>query len=781
MRKPRSTCLVFIAGILLTHVAMAQRVAGGASLGAQPDPARLERLEALSDVWGRLYLLHPFAAQPELDWNRILVAAIGPAERATSPADFSRVLNDNLFSRLGDPMAFAQLHTPATGEWSRCAPTPVATRRVANSVVLIDVSDPRTPCSRGFPPKFARAIRDAEGSELVIIDLRWPSEYPGDAFGREGWLSLFLGNASSTGLQLSREHLGWTDEPPGQNQWFGQHWRIEVPASLRPPGDSASTLRDLYPSDSLLALNVYRGNVVILVNNGSLPYYEPILNALSGQPNVAVVYQRTGAFTDNGATRYLSAIDVRFHLTALVASDGALGYRPDLVVDQAVSSADLPATARRALAAKALQRQQRRDAFQFRLPAPSRWPYSEAPPSREERVAGVISVWAVLDRFFPYWDYADIDWSKMLRDWIPRAERAPDIGSYYRVLNEIVSRLKDAHASARHPRMGFLGGFGIAAKVMLVQRRPVVVEIAPTVGRTDADLRVGDEILSVDGRSIEATEAFYRPLYSAPHDPIAFMWSFDLPFRGPENTVLALTVRRVEGVRSIQVRRSINLSESYDTTTVRRLAGDIGYINLRAIPSAAALDSALDNFDRTSVALILDLRGYPNRAAMSPISRRFPPRAALVSAHVAVVQRGIPRVAVDHGGESRTFIPRPSVAFSEPGMPFSKPVVVLIDGRAGSAAESYGLGLEAAANVTMVGMPTVGTDGTPTFLSLPGGGNLRFTGERWVRDDGSRFHGIGIVPAVRAEPTLAGIRSGRDEVLERGIVVLRAKLAHGRP
>ena len=43
---------------------------------------------------------------------------------------------------------------------------------------------------------------------------------------------------------------------------------------------------------------------------------------------------------------------------------------------------------------------------------------------------------------------------------------------------------------------------------------------------------------------------------------------------------------------------------------------------------------------------------------------------------------------------------------------------------------------------------------------------------RVVRHDGSRLHGVGVVPAVLVSPTIAGIRAGRDEVLEKGLEVL---------
>jgi len=74
---------------------------------------------------------------------------------------------------------------------------------------------------------------------------------------------------------------------------------------------------------------------------------------------------------------------------------------------------------------------------------------------------------------------------------------------------------------------------------------------------------------------------------------------------------------------------------------------------------------------------------------------------------------------------------------------------------------------------TFVGSPTAGTNGNVTFVHLPGGGSLSFTGMRVTYGDGGRFQNIGILPDVPAEPTLAGLRAGRDEVLEAGVETLR--------
>ena len=106
---------------------------------------------------------------------------------------------------------------------------------------------------------------------------------------------------------------------------------------------------------------------------------------------------------------------------------------------------------------------------------------------------------------------------------------------------------------------------------------------------------------------------------------------------------------------------------------------------------------------------------------------------------------------------------------------YDKPTVMLIDERAISQSEHTGLFLKAANNTTFVGSQTTGANGDVTTMVLPGGLRVSFTGHdvRWP--DGHQLQRIGLVPDVPATPTIAGIRAGRDEVLEQAITVLKGK------
>ena len=107
-----------------------------------------------------------------------------------------------------------------------------------------------------------------------------------------------------------------------------------------------------------------------------------------------------------------------------------------------------------------------------------------------------------------------------------------------------------------------------------------------------------------------------------------------------------------------------------------------------------------------------------------------------------------------------------------PGSDFPKykgKVVVLIDERTADRAEMAALFLEVAAKVEYVGSPSAGVVGESTDLALPGNILVSFSGQDVRHSNGGPLQRLGIQPNVSAPPTLAGIRAGRDEALEKAL------------
>jgi len=98
--------------------------------------------------------------------------------------------------------------------------------------------------------------------------------------------------------------------------------------------------------------------------------------------------------------------------------------------------------------------------------------------------------------------------------------------------------------------------------------------------------------------------------------------------------------------------------------------------------------------------------------------------------------------------------------------------VMLIDERAISQAEHSGLFYETANGTKFIGSATNGANGDVTWFWAPGRVRISFTGHDVRHADGKQLQRVGLQPDIEVKPTIAGIRAGRDEVLEKAIEYL---------
>ena len=79
------------------------------------------------------------------------------------------------------------------------------------------------------------------------------------------------------------------------------------------------------------------------------------------------------------------------------------------------------------------------------------------------------------------------------------------------------------------------------------------------------------------------------------------------------------------------------------------------------------------------------------------------------------------------------------------------------------------MALRSVPGAVVVGSTTAGADGNVSQIHLPGGLSTMISGIGVFYPDRRPTQRIGILPDVEAKPTLAGIKAGRDEVLETAI------------
>ena len=84
--------------------------------------------------------------------------------------------------------------------------------------------------------------------------------------------------------------------------------------------------------------------------------------------------------------------------------------------------------------------------------------------------------------------------------------------------------------------------------------------------------------------------------------------------------------------------------------------------------------------------------------------------------------------------------------------------------------------LKAANNTVFVGSPTAGANGDITNFWVPGGILVGFTGQAVSHPDGRPLQRKGLIPDIEVLPTIDGIRSGEDEVLEKARLYLEEEI-----
>lgn len=101
------------------------------------------------------------------------------------------------------------------------------------------------------------------------------------------------------------------------------------------------------------------------------------------------------------------------------------------------------------------------------------------------------------------------------------------------------------------------------------------------------------------------------------------------------------------------------------------------------------------------------------------------------------------------------------------GQKYKGKVVVIVNEDTQSQAEYTTMAFQSSDNVIVIGSTTAGADGNVSRFVLPGGISTMISGIGVYYPDGTETQRVGVKIDVPMKPTLEGIISGRDELLEK--------------
>ncbi|MFN8524350.1 MAG: S41 family peptidase [Chloroflexota bacterium] len=286
---------------------------------------------------------------------------------------------------------------------------------------------------------------------------------------------------------------------------------------------------------------------------------------------------------------------------------------------------------------------------------------------------------------------------------------------------------------------------GIGARF---NRELVVIEVFDGSPAARQGLRPGDQLLQVDGASVEGqtpTEASAR-------------------VRGEIGTSVTLTVRRSGELASLAfTREEIKLD-----WLVARVSDDgIGFMTVRQFPSPQAIgafNKAIETFQAQDVsALVIDLRGNSGGSVDTgeQMLSRF-------------IKSGPLYQRIDRRGGQRTV-----QAFGD-HWGKNVPIVVLTDGGSGSMSEIFAAAMQENGVARVLGTKTAGSVAASVYHPLSDGSAMQIAHSLIKSSQGKTLDNSGLEPDEVVELDAAALRAGRDTQREAAVDYLRRQVGMAR-
>jgi len=336
------------------------------------------------------------------------------------------------------------------------------------------------------------------------------------------------------------------------------------------------------------------------------------------------------------------------------------------------------------------------------------------------------------------------------------AGRVTETDLAYAAVEGMLSSLHDSHTAFVPPSLyqeikrreaGQAAFTGVGIVLLHRDGQYYINEIYPGGPAEQAGIRVFDRIVAVDGHATS----------SMADDDVSKM------IRGAVGTRVTLTVLRAGETDPVEVpivRGAIHVP----TVTDHMLPGQIGYVRLfEFVPGVGnSIRSAMQDLRGGGMrALVLDLRGNPGGLV-----------SELREVSSAILPEGSPVLQMRTRTGRSIVMQTPS----QPIVPASVPIVVLVDEGTASAAELLSAAIQESGRGVVEGTQTAGAVEIGITIDLPEGAGMSVTVARVLTGKGTRLEGQGVTPDTSESLTSQAMDEGHDNQLDRAIEILNTQL-----
>jgi len=375
------------------------------------------------------------------------------------------------------------------------------------------------------------------------------------------------------------------------------------------------------------------------------------------------------------------------------------------------------------------------------------------------RLLALFRYWNCINYFYPYKNIIDQDWDNTLNEMLPVFINCITENDISKAFLMLASHINDTHAKIYNASITEFVGFNYMPLTLKTIENKIVITNSLD---SSLDIQRGDILLEVNNRPVEFLRDSISQICSASNSSVLNRVVNNRLLRGT-NLSVKLKIEDQDGVSKIITCNRIPESNYIDLLlslnpqkwSIINVSGkSFGLINMGKLLESDIhqMFTELWNTD----ALIFDIRNYPNATLWKLVNYLF-----TENLHIADFTNPDERypgtISLDH--EVLNVTPT-SLGY------YDKKIVLLFNEDTQSQAEYTVMGLEQHTGAVKIGSQTAGADGTITLIWLPGNTGTYITGKGVFYPDGKPTQRIGIVPDIEVHPTIAGIRAGRDEIME---------------
>ena len=381
---------------------------------------------------------------------------------------------------------------------------------------------------------------------------------------------------------------------------------------------------------------------------------------------------------------------------------------------------------------------------------------------RGYKLLSLFRYWNIIEYYYPYKDIIEENWDSVLTEFIPKFIETKDELEYKLAVEGLATKIHDPHAMISDTNGTldkYRGDKYAPIEFGLIENQIVIKNVLPKYEK-ECKLKKGDIVLKINDKDIfEVIKE--KSKYASLSKKSAIVNRLQYELFATSKDSMNLTIKRDDNkiTQNVKCYPDINMFD-IDEDSHKLIDKNIGYINPGELEEGE-IDKIMDKFMDTK-GLIVDLRYYPSDFIVYSLGKYLMPK------EVTFAKTSVPNQSVP--GE---FILYEDLKVGSDNKNYYKgKVMILMNERSQSQSEFTVMSLRNAPNAKVIGSDSIGTDGNVASFSLPGGVNTLITGVGIYNPDKSQTQRIGIKPDIYIEPTIQGIKEGRDELLEKAIEII---------